>query len=63
MNVCELTWWFKIIHGIAGIGRRRRLCMERGEKRIRNYLTGDKPKAHGPEEAHEIIFIKPAMQC
>lgn len=25
----KLTWWFKIVHGIAGIWWRRRLCMEK----------------------------------
>lgn len=28
----ELTWWFKIVHGVARIWRRRGLCVEEEEK-------------------------------
>lgn len=31
----KLTWWFKIVHGIAGIWWRRRLCMEKKNEYMR----------------------------
>lgn len=40
----ELTWWFKIVHGIARIWRRRGLCMKEGKKAKHKKKTKQKKK-------------------
>lgn len=38
----KLTWWFKIVHGIARIWRRRRLCMR--EEKNKTHEEGEKKR-------------------
>lgn len=56
----ELTWWFKIVHGVARIWRRRGLCMEeeeRGKKKAEHMRKKKKTQGRDPNFIRVVILL------